>query len=582
MAQYVSIIITAQGDFIKEVATIRNSVAALNKDLTEYTGKLKALNKQEDELKVKLDKANTALKEAEKRFLETGDAAEKFNLELANAKYEDIRENLRLISEQAKIAEENLKNMAAAAGEANTGSREHPDLSGETGNTEGETGGTEGENEGVNLSGIIKTPMASKTAGNTGGGDGTDKESLFGNALSYGVTGATTALGLVSTSVTAAAVAPAAIAAAIGLTVGVIKTGIDNLTQRYAEKDNAFNDYVRDQFEKATEEITNSLANGITLELAENTPATQDFVEAINTLNDQRNQTDSTMAEAYMKERTPAVQAEADWYQSDAGEAYDGMMSAIGTWEAHLDSLSEQYARDIRNYVLTGEESILKDDRFEAVKGNLVSLKGQYEGAKRSFDGGNVSAGATLGRVLGEIEALAQDVFNASPDAMAEKDANEKLISNMAEYAAQDENFWNEQYQYDQKISEGIAAAKSFSLHDLIFGKDVDEQAEFEEDMQNIKNDDTMRWDAATDNSLHWDAIAKKAFGLNYIPYDNFPAILHEGERVLTASEARAADNMVPSVIISGNSFTVREEADIDKIARQLVRQISKAYMLAG
>ena len=30
------------------------------------------------------------------------------------------------------------------------------------------------------------------------------------------------------------------------------------------------------------------------------------------------------------------------------------------------------------------------------------------------------------------------------------------------------------------------------------------------------------------------------AFGLNYVPYDNFPALLHQGERVQTAAEARA------------------------------------------
>ena len=28
------------------------------------------------------------------------------------------------------------------------------------------------------------------------------------------------------------------------------------------------------------------------------------------------------------------------------------------------------------------------------------------------------------------------------------------------------------------------------------------------------------------------------AYGLDYVPYDNFPALLHQGERVQTAAEA--------------------------------------------
>jgi len=75
---------------------------------------------------------------------------------------------------------------------------------------------------------------------------------------------------------------------------------------------------------------------------------------------------------------------------------------------------------------------------------------------------------------------------------------------------------------------------------------------------------------------------AGSAYGLQRVPYDNFPALLHEGERVLTASEARAYNSRQgASVMITGNTFVVREEADIDRIAQELARRLERAQMLA-
>ncbi len=70
------------------------------------------------------------------------------------------------------------------------------------------------------------------------------------------------------------------------------------------------------------------------------------------------------------------------------------------------------------------------------------------------------------------------------------------------------------------------------------------------------------------------------AWGLDRVPYDGYRAILHEGEQVLTAREARKGRNV--AVNFAGANFSVREEADIDRIAQEIVAQISRAAMLAG
>jgi uncharacterized protein YukE len=69
--------------------------------------------------------------------------------------------------------------------------------------------------------------------------------------------------------------------------------------------------------------------------------------------------------------------------------------------------------------------------------------------------------------------------------------------------------------------------------------------------------------------------------GLPYVPYDGMVARLHRGEMVLTRKEADAyrkgQAGGAKSVVITGNTFVVREEADIRKIAHQLADLIQEA-----
>lgn len=68
------------------------------------------------------------------------------------------------------------------------------------------------------------------------------------------------------------------------------------------------------------------------------------------------------------------------------------------------------------------------------------------------------------------------------------------------------------------------------------------------------------------------------AFGLNRVPYNGYRAVLHEGEKVLTKQEARRLDNKNTSqgIIINVNGMTIREEADIKRVAKEFVRQLKQ------
>lgn len=73
------------------------------------------------------------------------------------------------------------------------------------------------------------------------------------------------------------------------------------------------------------------------------------------------------------------------------------------------------------------------------------------------------------------------------------------------------------------------------------------------------------------------DVDGSHATGLSYVPFDGYVAELHQGERVLTAAEARGHEQEGGVTIAKlADTIIVREEADIDKIATALHRKIQR------
>ncbi len=75
--------------------------------------------------------------------------------------------------------------------------------------------------------------------------------------------------------------------------------------------------------------------------------------------------------------------------------------------------------------------------------------------------------------------------------------------------------------------------------------------------------------------------------GISNVPYDSYYSRLHKGERVLTAQENKdySQGNGVGTgggVVISGNNFTVREDADIHRIAFELAKLIEQEMVQTG
>jgi hypothetical protein len=61
--------------------------------------------------------------------------------------------------------------------------------------------------------------------------------------------------------------------------------------------------------------------------------------------------------------------------------------------------------------------------------------------------------------------------------------------------------------------------------------------------------------------------------GLNRVPYDGYIARLHKDERVVTAGDNKGGGS---GVVVSGNTFIVRQESDIHAIAYELAKLIER------
>lgn len=93
----------------------------------------------------------------------------------------------------------------------------------------------------------------------------------------------------------------------------------------------------------------------------------------------------------------------------------------------------------------------------------------------------------------------------------------------------------------------------------------------------------SLRWQPGLGKDRYANVVPRNAIGyavgIDYVPYDNFPALLHQGEQVLTAEEARSGNGGSGGVQIIMNGVTIREDADIDRVAAALLQKMELAGM---
>lgn len=282
------------------------------------------------------------------------------------------------------------------------------------------------------------------------------------------------------------------------------------------------------------------------------------FEGLTSTLSDTMTELSAAYGKSYNDTRKGGLQAEIDAYGGELGEAIQSMNGISGQNAAYLENLGEQYKREALGSVLLGEGTTLFSEEDRA---QLAELRQQFSEASTQYEEtGDRNAALTMESTRSSAEMIAQAAYENSDQYKMLQDAQEDSLDAIRSNTSALEAATTA-YELAQERTKGAGGGVLDAIASL-FGDPAAGSAD----------------PAAGDWSYNADldggsAGAGHAYGLRRVPYNNYAALLHEGERVLTAREAREQDRgggrPSISVQVSGNTFgaSLDEEAVAQHIA---------------
>lgn len=275
-----------------------------------------------------------------------------------------------------------------------------------------------------------------------------------------------------------------------------------------------------------------------------------------STLSDTMDEIYNAGGASYNQSRSEAMAQEIEAYGGALGDAMKEAYEAIGAGKAAVENLGEAYTRDALSAVLEGKE--LTQEWDESTVAQLKDLGEKYQQALADYKAGNDEAGVKIDEYVAAAEGLAKEQFEASELYKADLDAQAESLTALRENTAA-VNAAAGVYALGQQRTIGMGAMSFVG-----WGSNTDSSGK------------SIMPKATTGSG--------KAFGLDRVPYDNYLTYLHEGERVMTAREAREQDvaksrGTIRDIIISGNNFGAGVSAE--EIAQRLADQI-EMHLAAG
>ena len=236
MSANASIVISAKDNYSDAIKKMQATQTSFRKDLKSLQKELDTLNKNKVTLNMDLSKAKRELKDAEKAFGAVGDEAARLRLEAAQADYDNIRQNLDLVSRTAKQTARDMDNLTGVVSKSE--------------NRMGSTGGT--------LATLAKAGLFSMAGNAAADLGGVLASSAFGSQTGSAITSVLG--GAVSGAAMGSVAGP--VGTAIGTAVGALTGAIQAFTAQYSSKDDAFKSVVQDTYNEIKQAQAESLSSG--------------------------------------------------------------------------------------------------------------------------------------------------------------------------------------------------------------------------------------------------------------------------------------------------------------------------------
>lgn len=298
------------------------------------------------------------------------------------------------------------------------------------------------------------------------------------------------------------------------------------------------------------------------------------FEGLASTLEDANAELQNAMGEGYNEGKKIGMSDQIDWLEGEAGQKMMEMNEQLGRFKADAENLQQDIYQDVFNGMFTGEIPAEMDAKIAA---QVEDLHQRYMNAmatiesSASSDAEVFAARTDLGTLKGEAESLAYSTYMQSEAADAMTAANIALADGIA--AGAGDAYKNAGYLLGQELTKGISSAINAYVPDTITVPVVTSSI-------NSGAGIGIKSGATTGSHLTGATSPYRAIGENRVPRDNTLYLLHEGERVLTAREARAADRKESGgnvVVNMGGNYTVRQDSDIDAIAEAVAARVLAA-----
>lgn len=241
-------------------------------------------------------------------------------------------------------------------------------------------------------------------------------------------------------------------------------------------------------------------------------------------------------------------------------------------WEEQTEKLAEELqdrVDTIQDHQQEMTDALSGYGDLFKIEGNNLSLENiqdqidainEYEAAISSLRDRNVADGlmdAVLNMDVDEatqyaekLLSLTDEQFNSYNDLWSEKQQRAKEVA---------EEFYSEQLdalgtEYNAKLGEALSELTQTAfdsgqdtVEGLLEGLSDGEQELYQKAQDMVDTISEILAGANVQMSVSTPIDGSHAGGLSYVPWDGYVALLHQGERVLTAAEARAMDTLAGS-----------------------------------